>query len=101
LEAIGIRIQALLLHCGIFCQVFYHNRWPQKFQSRAQWKGRLTLDALRIAKNSDDALFSLIWRQIIDTWIAAQTMEHGAELTTSDRHFEKISGLVCTIIDIE
>ena len=29
-----------------------------------------------------------------DIWIAAQTMEHGAELITSDQHFEKISGLV-------
>jgi len=31
-----------------------------------------------------------------DIWIAAQTMEHGAELITSDRHFEIISGLVYT-----
>lgn len=33
-----------------------------------------------------------------DIWIAAQTMEHGAELITSDRHFERINGLVCTIL---
>jgi len=33
-----------------------------------------------------------------DIWIAAQTIEHGAELISSDLHFEKISGLVCTII---
>lgn len=33
-----------------------------------------------------------------DIWIAAQTMEHGAELITSDRHFEKINGLVFTTI---
>ena len=32
-----------------------------------------------------------------DIWIAAQTMEHGVELLTSDQHFEKISGLVYTI----
>ena len=32
-----------------------------------------------------------------DIWIAAQTMEHGAELITSDQHFNKISGLVHTI----
>jgi tRNA(fMet)-specific endonuclease VapC len=32
-----------------------------------------------------------------DAWIAAQAMEHGAELLTSDRHFEKISGLAFTI----
>jgi tRNA(fMet)-specific endonuclease VapC len=32
-----------------------------------------------------------------DIWIAAQTMEHGAELITSDKHFEKISGLVYTL----
>ncbi|MFW5975640.1 MAG: type II toxin-antitoxin system VapC family toxin, partial [Desulfosalsimonas sp.] len=29
-----------------------------------------------------------------DIWIAAQTMETGAELVTMDRHFEKINGLV-------
>ena len=29
-----------------------------------------------------------------DIWIAAQTMEHGAELVTTDNHFDKISGLV-------
>lgn len=31
-----------------------------------------------------------------DIWIAAQTIEHGAELITTDRHFEKIKGLVYT-----
>ena len=29
-----------------------------------------------------------------DIWIAAQTMETGAELVTRDHHFEKIDGLV-------
>ncbi|MFC1531807.1 type II toxin-antitoxin system VapC family toxin [Thermodesulfobacteriota bacterium] len=29
-----------------------------------------------------------------DIWIAAQTTEHGAELITTDSHFEKIAGLV-------
>lgn len=29
-----------------------------------------------------------------DIWIAAQTMEFGAELVTMDKHFEKIKGLV-------
>ena len=32
-----------------------------------------------------------------DIWIAAQAMEHGAEVITSDQHFEKINGLVYTI----
>lgn len=32
-----------------------------------------------------------------DIWIAAQVFEHGAELITSDRHFEKIPSLVYTI----
>jgi tRNA(fMet)-specific endonuclease VapC len=32
-----------------------------------------------------------------DIWIAAQAMEHGAELITLDRHFENIAGLVYTI----
>ena len=32
-----------------------------------------------------------------DVWIAAQAMEHGAELLTSDRHFERVAGLACTI----
>ena len=30
-------------------------------------------------------------------WIAAQSMEHGAELITSDHHFERVAGLVYTI----
>ncbi len=33
-----------------------------------------------------------------DIWIAAQAMEHGAELLTSDRHFEKVAGLACHIV---
>jgi tRNA(fMet)-specific endonuclease VapC len=33
-----------------------------------------------------------------DIWIAAQSMEHGAELITSDKHFEEIDGLVYTIL---
>ena len=32
-----------------------------------------------------------------DIWIAAQAMELGAELITSDQHFDKINGLVYTI----
>jgi tRNA(fMet)-specific endonuclease VapC len=32
-----------------------------------------------------------------DIWIAAQTMEHGAELLTTDAHFNNIPGLVCTV----
>ena len=35
-----------------------------------------------------------------DIWIAAQTMEQGAELITSDQHFEKINGLVHTILPL-
>lgn len=34
---------------------------------------------------------------INDVWIAAQAMEHGAELLTSDRHFERVAGLACEI----
>ena len=32
-----------------------------------------------------------------DIWIAAQTLEYGAELITTDRHFEQIDGLVYTL----
>jgi tRNA(fMet)-specific endonuclease VapC len=32
-----------------------------------------------------------------DIWIAAQAMEHGIELITSDRHFDNIAGLAHTI----
>ena len=35
-----------------------------------------------------------------DIWIAAQAMEHGAEVITSDQHFEKISGLVYTVFSL-
>lgn len=34
---------------------------------------------------------------INDVWIAAQAMEHGAELLTSDRHFEQVAGLACAV----
>jgi tRNA(fMet)-specific endonuclease VapC len=34
---------------------------------------------------------------INDVWIAAQAMEHGAELLSSDRHFEQVAGLAYTI----
>lgn len=34
-----------------------------------------------------------------DIWIAAQTMEHGAELITFDQHFHQIDGLVSTIFE--
>ena len=35
-------------------------------------------------------------KTLLDTsaYVAAQTIEHGAELITTDRHFEKIAGLV-------
>ena len=33
-----------------------------------------------------------------DIWLAAQTMEHGAEIITTDNHFKNIDGLVCTIL---
>lgn len=33
-----------------------------------------------------------------DIWIAAQTIEHGAEMLTMDRHFQNIAGLVLTLI---
>ena len=32
-----------------------------------------------------------------DIWIAAQAMEHGVELITSDRHFENITSLAHTV----
>lgn len=35
-----------------------------------------------------------------DIWIAAQTMELGAELITFDNHFRAIDGLVCTIVPV-
>ncbi|NIA08766.1 MAG: PIN domain-containing protein [Nitrospiraceae bacterium] len=35
-----------------------------------------------------------------DIWIAAQTMETGAELVTMDRHFERVSGLVYRLFQL-
>jgi tRNA(fMet)-specific endonuclease VapC len=60
------------------------------------------VELVRIAKITSDR-YSRIAAQLKqqgtpiptnDIWIAAQTMEHGAELITSDQHFEKIMGLV-------
>jgi predicted nucleic acid-binding protein len=36
-----------------------------------------------------------------DIWIAAQTMETGAELITMDKHFEKIEGLIYRFFHLE
>lgn len=33
-----------------------------------------------------------------DMWVAAQTMETGAELVTFDRHFESVDGLALTLL---
>ncbi|MGA6925230.1 MAG: PIN domain-containing protein [Desulfosarcina sp.] len=33
-----------------------------------------------------------------DIWIAAQSVEHGAELITCDRHFQHIAGLVHSLV---
>ena len=33
-----------------------------------------------------------------DIWIAAQAMENGSAVATSDRHFEEIDGLVLDLI---
>ena len=33
-----------------------------------------------------------------DIWVAAQAMEHGAELLTSDQHFQHIAGLALAVI---
>ncbi len=35
---------------------------------------------------------------INDVWIAAQAMEHGAELLTSNHHFEQVAGLAYSIV---
>ena len=32
-----------------------------------------------------------------DIWVAAQTMEYGAELISFDKHFHNVAGLVCTV----
>jgi tRNA(fMet)-specific endonuclease VapC len=32
-----------------------------------------------------------------DVWIAAQAMEHGADLLTFDAHFGKVKGLACVV----
>jgi tRNA(fMet)-specific endonuclease VapC len=36
-----------------------------------------------------------------DIWIAAQTLETGAELITMDKHFEKINGLVYRLFNVQ
>ncbi|WP_319526448.1 type II toxin-antitoxin system VapC family toxin [uncultured Desulfosarcina sp.] len=35
-----------------------------------------------------------------DIWIAAQTMQTGAELVTMDQHFEKVPGLVYSLFQL-
>ena len=81
-------------------------RFKENMQDLDMFLSHEVVELLQIGKITSDR-YSRIAAQLKrqgtpiptnDIWIAAQTMEHGAELITSDQHFEKINGLVYTIL---
>jgi tRNA(fMet)-specific endonuclease VapC len=84
------------------------SRLPQNMQELRHF---LSHPAVQIVKMSDitSDRYSRIATQLKqkgtpipsnDIWIAAQTMETGAELVTFDTHFEKIPGLVYCLFQL-
>ena len=73
----------------------YHKNWGDKYPKwYVVYNGELTSDRYsRIAAQLKRQGTPIPTN---DIWIAAQTMEHGVELITSDHHFEKINGRVYT-----
>ena len=82
-------------------------RFKENMDDLNRFLGHEAVELIQIGKITSDR-YSRIAAQLKrqgtpiptnDIWIAAQTMEHGAELITSDHPFEKIDGLVCTIFE--
>ncbi len=80
-------------------------RFKENMDDLNSFLGHEAVDFVQIGKITSDRysrIAALLKKQgtpipTNDIWIAAQTMEHGAELITSDQHFEKINGLVYSI----
>jgi tRNA(fMet)-specific endonuclease VapC len=77
-------------------------RYKQNMDELEQFLNHEAVEEIQIGKITADR-YSRIAAQLKrqgtpipanEIWIAAQAMEHGAELVTMDRHFEKINGLV-------
>lgn len=80
-------------------------RFKKNMDNLNEFLGHEAVDFVQIGKTTSDRysrIAAQLQRQATpiptnDIWIAAQTMEYGAELISSDEHFEKIHGLVCSI----
>lgn len=81
------------------------NRFKENMDELNKFLEHKVVEIIRIGKTTSDR-YSRIALQLKrqgtpipsnDIWIAAQAIEHGVELITSDRHFENIAGLVYTI----
>ena len=81
------------------------NRFKENMDELNKFLEHTVVEIIHIGKTTSDR-YSRIALQLKrqgtpipsnDIWIAAQAIEHGVELITSDRHFENIAGLVYTI----
>ena len=103
------RSELILFSPVVLGELMFGFRNGTKFQENMQdlekFLSHEVVDLIQIGKITSDR-YSRIASQLKhqgtpiptnDIWIAAQTMEHGAELITSDKHFEKINGLVYSI----
>lgn len=81
------------------------NRFKENMDELSKFLEHKVVEIIHIGKTTSDR-YSRIAHHLKrqgtpipsnDIWIAAQAMEHGAELITLDRHFENITGLVYAI----
>ena len=81
------------------------NRFKENMDELSKFLEHKVVEIIHIGKTTSDR-YSRIAHHLKrqgtpipsnDIWIAAQAMEHGAEIITLDRHFENITGLVYAI----
>ena len=106
LVEIIVRAELILISAVVLGELLFGFRNGTRFKKNIAELNRFlehdSVETVPVGKTSADR-YSRIAAQLRrqgtpiptnDIWIAAQAMEHGAELITTDEHFDKIIGLV-------
>jgi len=106
LVEIIVRAELILISAVVLGELLFGFRNGTRFKKNLAELNRFlehdSVETVPVGKTSADR-YSRIAAQLRrqgtpiptnDIWIAAQAMEHGAELITTDEHFDKIIGLV-------
>ena len=106
LVEIIVRAELILISAVVLGELLFGFRNGTRFKKNLAELNRFlehdSVETVPVGKTSADRysrIAAQLWRQgtpipTNDIWIAAQAMEHGAELITTDEHFDKIIGLV-------